>query len=127
MRSRKHLFYFSIGLLIVIVVAVNVIYLCWSPGHFELVSFDNAEAKLKWHGVNGTELRVYHVTVYNVGSLGSLTWNEDDLGSRTVNDGDVQTFSVVGSSVRYEIYYHHTEVIVAQDGFYEEFALFPNK
>lgn len=127
MRSRKHLFYFSIGLLIVIVVAVNVIYLCWSPGHFELVSFDNAIAKLKWHGANGTELRLYQFTVHNIGSQGSLHWLEHDLGSQTVNDGNVLTFSLVGSSIRFEIYYHHTVTIITQNSFSEEFVFLPNK
>ena len=127
MKSKKQLFYYFIGCLIVVGFVIYLVDLYWSHGQLELVSYEDGVAELKWHGVDGTELRLYGVRVENVGSLGTLHSTRSDLGSQVLNDGEIFTVGVPNVCV--EIHYHHTKVTVRSGGTFQEefvFLLPPN-
>ena len=137
--KRKEIIDLVIALLIGSFLTWVFIDISYSPGRIQYISFeveydksgrriDSKNWKLKWNGRNGTELRLYEIAVFNVGSLGTLSWSEYDLGNRTVNYKEIFTISRGVHTVRIIIYYHHTEVTVDESGhFSEKFVLVSKK
>jgi hypothetical protein len=118
--KRENVSYLLIATLILASLTWFIIDVTYSPGYIELVDFKaeldvngnlrENHADLKWHGANGTELRLYLII-----SEGSR-WQDHELRYQTVNDGDVFTVSMPSSCPVVEIYYHNTEVKVNSDG-----------
>jgi len=118
--KKEHVSYLLIATLILASLTWFMIDVTYSPGYIELVNFkaeldENGtlrenNAVLKWHGANGTELRLYLII-----SEGSR-WRDHELRYRTVNDGDMFTVSMPNSCPVVEIYYHNTEVKVNSVG-----------
>jgi hypothetical protein len=118
--KKENASYLLTATLILASLAWFIIDMSYSPGYIELVNFKaeldangslrENRADLKWHGVNGTTLRLYLII-----SDGSQ-WRDHELRYQTVNDGDVFTVSMPSSCPAVEIYYHNTEVKVNSDG-----------
>ena len=136
--KRKNVFYFLIAILILVPLTLFIIDVNYSPGKIELVNLEvefdedgHVDKKiwtLKWHGENGTELRLYEIVVMSAGSYGTLSWSEHAIRNQTVNDGEAFTVSRGYPTIRIEIYYYHREVIITEScQLTDQFVLFPEK
>jgi len=118
--KRENVSYLFIAVLILTSLTWFIIDVTYSPGYIELVNFEaeldangnlsENRADFKWHGTNGTDLRLYLII------SDGHRWRDHELSHQTVNDDDVFTVSIPSSCPVVEIYYHNTEVRVTSDG-----------